>query len=110
MNETATSKHGTEIIRFPFEKTEDLYNWVEADEQNKTLFYIYVIRNMKLALDNGWSEVELFHLGDSGAYGRAELKDFPVLIQRMQTYFIEQEEYEMAGKCKSMLEVCAANN
>lgn len=70
-------------------------------EQEKTMVYRYIYRQLRDAIRNERDEAPLFRLGES-ALVFIKKEDYQKFLLELTTHFIAAEEYEMVPQCQKL--------
>lgn len=66
--------------------------------------YRFVMKRIAETLrENKRADIELYHMGDHNTTAVIRYKDIGSLLNDAMTYFSRIEEYELAGKCQTLL-------
>ncbi len=71
---------------------------------NKKLVYNFLLKKMKQAIENNWKAMEMFRVGTTNFVSRINERDYEKCLLDMKDYFVDQQEYEKAALCNSLLD------
>jgi hypothetical protein len=73
--------------------------WVSENEKLVNEFFFVSVRK---AILHDLPEVILFRLGESKLLAKLERKNYEVLLDKLQNYFLRTEQYEKIPICKQL--------
>lgn len=78
--------------------------WQKFFKENKTLVFRYIIKEVGKALNEDLPKVELFRFKNSASSQWAHKKDYIAILQEAMKTFIQNEDYEDAGRVKHIID------
>lgn len=73
-------------------------------KQNTSLMFRFIMKKIAEALkNNDRADIKLYQLGDNKTLAVIRYKDVGLVLNDAMAYFSRSEEYELAGKCQSLI-------
>lgn len=76
---------------------------IEFCDNNKDFVYKFMLPLLKHGIDNNLDTIEYFRIGNTEMIMTVDKSDIRNSLMDLMEYFIEVEEYELAGECKAYL-------
>lgn len=78
--------------------------WRKFFKENKSLVFRYVVKEVNKALQKDLPKVELFRFKNSANSQWVYKKDYMNVLQDAMSIFVQNEDYEDAGKVKHIID------
>lgn len=90
-------------IRLPVDNPDAARQFVD---RYPDITYDYFLKRLKSAIANGWDEVFLFELGDSGKYVTFKKEDYYSVLSMLKEYYCspKTQAYELAAICQNLMD------
>ena len=78
--------------------------WQRFFDENRSLVYRYIVKQVKLGIENNLDKVALFTFKDSPKENWAYASEYEKILKDAMKVFVKEEEYESASKTKKLID------
>jgi len=78
--------------------------WQRFFDENRSLVYRYIVKQVKLGIENNLDKVPLFTFKDSPKENWAHSSEYEKILKDAMKVFVKEEEYESASKTKKLID------
>ena len=99
------------LLKNPLPQNEDLiilpsdnpFVLKQFTELHADLMYKYILKRIRKAVKEDMSYITLFQFGDTRKLAQISRTEYETQLNTLMTYFVENENYELAARCRDTL-------
>lgn len=94
------------VLTFPTNNRTIIKKYID---NNRDVFYGYLLSHLTSAIDNGESSITLFQFEDGSRVTEINRDQFQEQLTMMMNWYVSVENYESAGECRDLIRRLVVN-